>query len=357
MKNRTIRYFLLAAAAFLTLAACNEATETTPKYKENLLGTDKTPAYYEALRAYKKTDHQIAFGWYGNWTGIGASLANAMTGLPDSVDVIAIWSGWNHPTPEMIKDLRYVQQVKGTRAMITCIVYDLGAGIDIPAADNVNEASRKAYWGWVDGDETAIEGAMRKYARACLDTVAKYDYDGFDIDWEPNGTSKIIPYLKYFIDELSKKLGPESGTGKLLAIDGDVAHYAIPSEYVTKFNYLIAQAYTSYGSADLDNRLNILIDKYQGAIPLEQLIKKFVVCENFESYAQTGGVTFYQEDGTRIQSFEGMAGWQPKVNGKRYRKGGAGTYHMEYEYTVSEKQGTYPFLRSAIQIMNPNLNR
>lgn len=47
--------------------------------------------YYAALREYKKTDHQITFGWFGNWSGEGTSLVNSLAGIPDSVDLVSIW--------------------------------------------------------------------------------------------------------------------------------------------------------------------------------------------------------------------------------------------------------------------------
>ena len=48
-----------------------------------------------------------------------------------------------------------------------------------------------------------------------------------------------------------------------------------------------------------------------------------------------------------------MARWLPVVNGKVVQKAGIGTYHMEYEYTVSGHTETYPFLRGGMNIMNP----
>jgi endo-beta-N-acetylglucosaminidase F2 len=56
-----------------------------------------------------------------------------------------------------------------------------------------------------------------------------------------------------------------------------------------------------------------------------------------------------------VPSLLGFAYWSPEYNGKSYRKGGVGTYHMEYEYGSSAAV-TYPFLRRAIQIMNPSVH-
>ena len=71
--------------------------------------------YYAALRAYKQTDHQIVFGWFGNWTGEGAFMKSSLAGIPDSVDIVSIWGNWSNLTEAKIKDLRFCQEVKGTR--------------------------------------------------------------------------------------------------------------------------------------------------------------------------------------------------------------------------------------------------
>lgn len=55
----------------LMITACSDWTELEPKYAKDLTQTDKSEEYYEALRAYKQSDHAVAFGWYGNATGIG----------------------------------------------------------------------------------------------------------------------------------------------------------------------------------------------------------------------------------------------------------------------------------------------
>lgn len=87
----------------------------------------------------------------------------------------------------------------------------------------------------------------------------------------------------------------------------------------------------------------------------EEVAKKYIVTENFENYAKAGGVDFTTRDGRTVPSLQGMAEWEPVVDGKTLRKGGCGTYHMEYEYSVTGFNTTYPYLRKAIQIQNPTI--
>jgi hypothetical protein len=361
MKLNILKTLLLIIAGCTLIVSCDDAIETKSKYKEDYLNSNKSEAYYKALRQYKKSDHEKSFGWYGNWTGVGASLANCLSALPDSTDFVSLWGCWKNPTKEMQKDLKFVQDVKGTKALICFIILDVGDQIT-PEEHSNSLADRQAYWGWKDGDSVAIDQSIRKYANAICDTIDKYHYDGFDLDWEPSYAQpfqtmkSIVPYIKIFIDEMSKRIGPESKTGRMFVIDGEPAHSNIPDEYGTKFDYFIEQAYYVSSYTALDSRAKAVIDKYSGVMSVEEIAKKYIACVNFESYASTGGDgRFYGRDGKAYTQLVGMAAWNPSYEGKTYRKGGAGSYHMEYEYTVTGKSGTYPFLREAIQKMNPTV--
>ena len=356
---RKILYFivLLFATCFIN-SACDEWTEIEALHAESMTGTNFSEEYYANLRAYKKSDHSVTFGWFGNWTGKGASLENCMAGLPDSVDFISMWGGWKAPTEAMLKDLRFVQQKKGTKALVVFLVLEMGDQIT-PEEYNATREDRHKFWGWIDGNEEAIEASIVRYANAICDTIDKYDYDGFDMDWEistpqPFETNREMGYgrrINVFIETMAKRIGPKSGSGKYFVVDGEVDN--LPTEYGSYFDYFIVQTYTCTDESTLDYRLNSLIKKYSSEVPAEELAKKFIVTEDFEQYAQLGGFDFKTPDGTIVKSLEGMARWNPIVNGKKIRKGGVGTYHMEYEFNVAGKEGTYPFLRNATRIMNP----
>ena len=194
-----------------------------------------------------------------------------------------------------------------------------------------------------------------KYANAICDTIDKYGYDGFDYDYEPHyghrGNISGVPAAeKVFVETLSRRLGPKSGTNKMLVIDGEPQ--SINAELGPLFNYFIVQAYQCGGDFDLDNRLGETIEHYDGILEPEAVAKKYIVTENFENFALAGGVSFTDRNGNEMMSLEGMARWQPIINGKKVQKGGIGTYHMEYEY-MAGKQPSYPALRKGIQIMNP----
>lgn len=338
MKN-IFKMLLVPVAAFV-FVACD--TDMEIKNPANLTDPARTPEYYEALRAYKKTDHPVAFGWFGNWVGAGASLENSLRGLPDSVDFVSIWGNWRNLTPERKADLEYVQSVKGTRALMCFIVQNVG--------DQLTPEGEDASTFWGEGDEAIV-----KYANAICDTIDKYGYDGFDYDYEPHyghsgNISGNASAEKVFIETLGRRIGPKSGTEKMLVIDGEPQ--SINSELGEYFNYFIVQAYACYSYDDLDGRISDTIENFAGVLEPEDVAKKYIVTENFENYALAGGVSFTDRNGNKMQSLEGMARWMPIVNGKTVQKGGIGTYHMEYEY-MAGKQPSYPALRKGIQIMNP----
>lgn len=318
-------------------------------------------SYYESLRAYKKSDHQIAFGWFGNWTGAGASQVNCMRAIPDSVDVISIWGNWHTLTDNQKEDLKYMQEVKGTKALLCFIVANVGdqltpAEVGENFEENGFSNAREAindYWGWEEGNEDRINEAIKKYANGICDTIMKYNYDGFDIDYEPHygahGNMASFPdRMLVFIKALRERLGTREETGKMVVIDGEPQ--SIHPEAGKLLDYFIVQAYQCGGDYNLDNRLNTTISNFEGVLTPEEVAKKYVVTENFESFAQTGGVGFTDRYGNRMQSLEGMARWTPIIDGKKVKKGGVGTYHMEYDYPFTPE---YKWLRAAIQIMNP----
>ena len=362
MKN-LIKIFLLSACAATAFTACSDWTETEAKDGADLTHTNKSEAYYAQLRDYKKTDHSVAFGWFGNWTGTGVTHENSLAGLPDSTDFVSLWGNWKNPTEAMLKDLRFVQKTKGTKVLISCLVFDIGDQITPTNTDkNLTwKEWRHKFWGW-GNDEASQIAATEKYANAICDTIAKYGYDGFDLDAEPSyaqpfQTDKELwqnaKVMEAFVKTMGKRIGPKSGTDKMFVIDGEPD--AMAAEYGEYFNYFILQAYSSSGNSDLNSRFATQATHFQQYLTPEQVAKKLIVCENFENYAGKGGVNFWLDNGQAVPSLLGMAYWNPVYNNVTYRKGGVGTYHMEYEYNVSGKTGNYPFLRKAIQIMNPSI--
>ena len=128
MKKITI---ILAAAvlALVSLRSCNvepQPFDLQPAYKY-------TDAYYEALRAYKQSDHAIAYIFFGDY-GTPYSPAFRFAGIPDSVDVVNLWGGFPKKGTLDYDEMHAMRKLKGTK-VVACKIIRL-------APSNVNYYSQ-----------------------------------------------------------------------------------------------------------------------------------------------------------------------------------------------------------------------
>lgn len=325
--NKLLKKITIVLSLSACLAACDTEIESIDIQKP----FEGSPAYYENLRAYKSREHQIGFGWFGGWTATGAVTSKYLASVPDSVDFVAIWgNSWQREnmTPEKTADLRYVQDVKGTKILGTILLGWVGKMLE---AQNIV---------WPEDKHEAL----RMYARELSKMVIEVGFQGLDIDYEPNVGGKDdvrdCPQgadFEVFVEELGKYLGPESGTGYMLVIDGEI--WGATPKIGKYFDFAIAQAYYATSQSGLQGRY----DQISSIFKPEQ----FIITEDFEKGWRTGGSNFNDPDHGTIPSLLGMAYWNPTQG----RKGGCGSYHMEYEYNHTDQE--YKYLRQAIQIMNP----
>ncbi|BDW78979.1 hypothetical protein BFINE_47740 [Bacteroides finegoldii DSM 17565] len=71
-------------------------------------------------------------------------------------------------SPAQIEDLRYVQDVKGTRVTYTIFAHKIPD--EFMSGEN---------------HEIATSEGIEEYAKALVDTMYKYGYQGIDLDYEP----------------------------------------------------------------------------------------------------------------------------------------------------------------------------
>lgn len=329
----------------------------------NTMNNGESEAYYANLRAYKETandyNRPVAFGWFSNWAPAGVIRKGYLSSVPDSMDIVSMWSGAPgryEITEAQKEDKEFVQKVKGIKLLEVSLLSHLGKGrtperiyeeVEKQAeeegwsADQLKEAKKKIrweFWGYTSGDPTAddMKEALIRFAKALCDSLVVNDWDGFDIDWEPIGGFNdkdgtltysyldretyrtIYPNIMFLVKEMGKYIGPKSdpeGKGhKLLVIDGYISDFdAEIDEYV---DYWITQSY-SHSSPD--------------QTPLSKNYKKLIITENFESSASDGGQLL------------GQARWMPQEG----YKGGVGAYRFDNDYGNSPD---YKWMRQAIQI-------
>lgn len=88
--------------------------------KQNFPESIVSDEYYAALRAYKQTDHQVAFGWFGGWSGEGAYMKSSLAGIPDSVDIVSIWGNWSNITEAQKKICNFANKLK--ELVLPCVL-------------------------------------------------------------------------------------------------------------------------------------------------------------------------------------------------------------------------------------------
>lgn len=314
--------------------------------------------YHENLRAYKKSEHNICFGWMASYAPIAgasgykdpASWGERIIGIPDSMDIVSLWMGIpsNDSTspsyaPVAYADMHYVRRVKGTRFVCPVIVafrgtitMKDGTVVDLSSPANRND-----------------EG-IAKYGQWLVDQVLDNDLDGLDIDWEPAGgewlNSPNTNFVK-LVEYVGQFFGPKGiHKDKLFIIDFfTLAPPVATGQYA---DYFIRQAY-SQGTGGIQTATNLQnnYNAVQAAVPPS----KFIVTENFGDFAENGGTPFteangnlFSSDGTRMHSLEGMARWNPTQG----RKAGFGAFYFCRDY-YSKTGIPYYNMRRAIQIANP----
>lgn len=322
--KKLLKYILLLIGLTTFMSACEDWTVPEATVCQNLSDRiKKSPEYYENLRAYKNTDHPIAFGWFGGWNGGHGltSMIGALSSAPDSMDILTIWSKTFYNLDEARKkDMKYVQEVFGTKVTYTVFSHDMlnlfpGSNTFENTAENIPAA-----------------------AKALADSIHKYGYDGIDFDYECGPTSLFYNKnnMTTLLREVRKHIGKREDTGKIILVDGNLDY--ITEEGWTYVDYAVSQAYNTPSGTSLQTRYD-KIKKYVSP-------ERFIVTEDFENHWKIGGINYTTDDKQVIPSLLGMAQWNP-IEG---RKGGIGAYHLEYEYGNNPD---YKFMRKAIQMMNP----
>ena len=351
--------FALAAALFV---GCTDVESINDV---DLNGTIKGDDYYAALREWKQTPGlPQVFVWFDSWTGTTPTGETSLRGLPDSVTIASNWGG--HPkfelTPERRYDMEYVQRVKGTKVVVT--LFSQNIGDDLPDKEIYHTAGTSR-------DPEKVRPAIKEYAKDLYYACLACGYDGYDWDYEPaggmgNGQLWTNPVQRtIFVEELSYWFGhgamdPNRDRGDrpmpekrmLFLIDGEVGvRTGMDPEWVSYYvDYFVLQA---YGGMDDYRMRGVLgdMDKWiqEGKITPDEIVRRTIATENFESYASTGGgflstMANYIYRGTYNINGE-------KVNIDQ-QIGGCGLYRCGFDYNQAkgdyDGSPEYYFLRRGI---------
>lgn len=319
---------LLIACMFVS---CDTDVENTTVVAPTTYG----PQYYKNLRDYKKSDHSIAWGWFADYTQ-STSLATRFLGLPDSLDICSLWGGIpsddsthvdTHYLPEVYREMKYVQEVKGTRLVVPTII---------------RIRTRPEFYDSIWVKQNDPQAAMRAYAQDLLRPIFENGLDGIDMDYEPEGDPLSGSNLDYFVEYVGQFVGPMASPDNT---------FTYPDGYTIKGNPNMLLCIDYYGSAPSSNTnkfTNWYVNQTYGGspgrvpfsgCPTEKVVYTENVGDNWKA-AECGQLLNY-------------ARYQPSTG----RKGGFGAFFMHRDY-INTGYGcsNYANMRHGIQIQNPAIH-
>ncbi len=335
IKLKSLFFIFIITTVFL-----NCTKQNTPEALSLQNPFVRTPEYYANLRAYKKTNHQIFYGWfaaYANKEGVIAeykkspSYGEHIAGLPDSLDFCSLWPGIpsmdtasNGYNPIAYAEMRQAMSERGIKMVVPTIV-------DIKKH------------GFAESDQ-----GLKDYAKWLTDAAFDNDLDGIDLDWEPAGGAYLASQTNFakLVQYCAERVGPMSGSGKYLIVD--YYQHTLPTTIAPYIDYLVNQAYTQGTTSSSGSFLQGRYNTVNWCPP-----GKFIVTENFGEWWANGGSPFTEangntltKEGRQMYSMEGMARWNP-TQGK---KAGWGAFYFDRDYNNNP---AYNYVRRSIQIVNP----
>ena len=92
----------------------------------NTMDNEESAQYYADLRAWKATSKDygrpIFFGWFSNWSPEGPIRKGYLASLPDSIDMVSMWSGPFGLNEAKLADKEIFQKKKGGKITVCYII-------------------------------------------------------------------------------------------------------------------------------------------------------------------------------------------------------------------------------------------
>lgn len=325
---KILRYLIAALFAAPLLASCDTDIENA-----DVIGpTTYDAQYYQNLRDYKKSDHQIAWGWFSDYTQMN-SMATRFLGLPDSLDICSLWGGIpsddsthidTHYLPDVYKEMRFVQQTKGTRLVVPTII---------------RIKTRPEFYDSIWVKQNDPQAAMRAYAQDLLRPIFENELDGIDMDYEPEGDPLSGSNLDYFVAYVGQFVGPKASPDST---------FTYPDGFTIKGNPNMLLCIDYYGATPSANTLpytNWYVNQTYGGNPGG---RPFTGCPTEKVvYTENVGDNWKNTECGKLLTY---ARYRPATG----RKGGFGAFYMHRDY-INTGWGcnNYANIRHGIQIQNP----
>lgn len=370
--NNKIKYFasaLMVAAFGSVFTACDDWTE--PEHIDinypNVEDAENYPAYLEALRKYRNTDHVNVYAWVDINENGPIDQSQRLTSLPDSIDVIVL-STPSEVHPTVLADMNKVRNDKGMK-----VIYQ----IDF-------DAIKAAYTALCEDLSKQRSDLELEYAPLIEAAETDEEKDALQAELSEKLTALADPVLEdYILENLSSSLDyvkSKGLDGVMFAFDGKASNHLTADELVA-YN---AQQLVFLGAArdwhkrnpemmydflgkpqnvsdkELLGEFNMLFVR-QGldatnqnlytyyltlasseGVPAERLGMMTTFTSNDPEDTTTGFFT----DGTL--AIDGFAKWVPAAN-----VACVGIHNVQNDFF--NRTFTYPHVRAVIRAANPNI--
>ncbi|MDE7442833.1 MAG: glycosyl hydrolase [Muribaculaceae bacterium] len=356
---KSFKYILPVIAMGAFVASCDTDIETVQEQGGYVVPpVQVSELYYQNLREYKATDHEIAFGWFSKYGG-AASGAIRFAGLPDSIDLISLWGGIPRDPLDMA-EMRECQTKKGIKFMPVDICRINKAAVTLDYKKHWMDVLAKAEAGDLSGDalDAAKHEVMVEMGLYNVDQVFNNDLDGFDIDFEPEGDPVQGALFYTMLDEMAKYLGPNPNITKeeRYALIAERYGKAVADKPGSCDKLLCIDAYgQDPGAAHCEPLINYFLSQsYHGMIarngyPSKKVVHCVSVGEGWNVDPATGSTPQVGDFNTKKGLMYDYARWKPEGG-----KGGFGGFIINDDYNICPLN-PYPYarFRDCIQICNP----
>lgn len=305
-QDKKIRSFnwLILLMVCCTFVSCSDWTETETVDTNVKKPWEQDPAlwaeYTAALRAYKQSEHFIAYTRLHNSPEEAVSEQDFMRCLPDSMDIVSLTNADNFSEYDM-EDMAVMRE-KGTKVLY-----------------QVDYANRK--------EELSDAAKLGAYLDKVVASVNAIGLDGYSFTGIPNANHAATAEAAALI--VSKL----SIDGKLLVFEGDPLFVA-PVDY-PKINYFVLN--TEKTENVLDVKLQVLNAMGYAAVPAAKLLLAAEASAPLRDEDRTEHAAI-TEMSRRVVSLGPLAG--------------LATYNIGDDYYHSDMN--YKTIRQAIQTLNPS---
>ena len=349
MKHIIKTSILLISLAIL--ASCSDWTKPESiKIEKNSIA-DSNPGLYakycEALKEYKNSDHKITYATYENSSDVVVNGSQKISMIPDSVDFVQLMN--LEVSETQLAEIRQIRETFGTRFTVRFSVTECEAAYEAYVAE-MEAAAEEAEGeeGTVTEPEIAtFETFYAEELKKVTDKVAEYGLDGFTFEFtgknvegmteeqqeEYAATSALVMVpLKTWLAANTKKMFFLEGNPQYI-LDDEVleaaSFFILPTRECRSVGELGLFGLNASTSGKLPEGARLLYTvETPSFVEEEYLVGQFVLGEQIPLAAE----------------------WLAKD--ASFDKSGLVIWNLQRDYF---NQGfTYPNVRQAIKVMNPN---